>query len=471
MSGLIGGLISGAKALMAHQTGVEVAGRNLANVNTPGYARQRVILGDRVQIQSSFGSIGTGVEALGIKQIRDQFLDIAVIRETSQSARLQAEQSALRRAESNLGEQVDRSADSAAVGDAMHSTNGISAGLNDFFNAFDNLAANPTDAGARQSLLQKADLLANKFNVTDQRLSGLQGDLTAEIDTGVGRVNSLLEQIANLNSTIAQSELGAPGGAVGLRDERQARLEELATFMDFTTRAIPGSNGQIQIVAHDAGGADVLLVDRTSVLGGVTFNGTQFSGGVPAAPLAVSGGALAGLLGARDGTVQQLRDDLKRTADQLTTAVNAAYGVTGANFFETPPTRGLLALDPALNFNTLKATATGDAGANEVALAVSDVARRSFSTAGGDAINGTIGGFFNQTVSGLGGNLSNVNAKLSDQDIVAKMLTAQRDSVSGVSLDEEMADLMKFQRAYQASARVVRVMDEMLDGLINNMLR
>lgn len=456
---------------MAHQTGVQVAGRNLANVNTPGYARQRVILGDRAQIESSLGVVGSGVEALGIKQIRDQFLDVAVTRETSQSARLQAEQSALLRAESNLGEQIDRAADSAFVGDATHSTNGISAGLNDFFNAFDNLAANPTDAGARQSLLQKADLLANKFNVTDQRLSALQGDLTAEIDTGVSRVNSLLGQIANLNGSIAQSELNAPGGAVGLRDERQARLEELATYMDFTTRAIPGGNGQIQILAHDAGGADVLLVDKTSVRGGVTFDGTQFSGGAPATPLALTGGALTGQLGARDGAVQQLRDDLKKTADQLTTAVNAAYGVTGANFFQTPPASGLLALDPALNFSTLKTSATGDAGANEVALAVADVARQSFSTAGGDAIDGTIGSFFNQTVSGLGEKLSGVNAKLSDQDIVAKMLTAQRDSVSGVSLDEEMADLMKFQRAYQASARVVRVMDEMLDGLINNMMR
>lgn len=456
---------------MAHQTGVQVAGRNLANVNTPGYARQRVILGDRAQTESALGVVGSGVEALGIKQIRDQFLDVAVTRETSQTARLQAEESALQRAESNLGEQIDRSADSAFVGDATHSTNGISAALNDFFNAFDNLAANPTDAGARQSLLQKADLLANKFNVTDQRLSALQADLTAEIDAGVTTVNSLLGQIANLNGSIAQNELDAPGSAVGLRDERQARLEELATFMDFTTRPIPGGNGQIQIVARDGAGADVLLVDRTTVRGGVSFDGTQFSGGAPATPLAMSGGALSGQLGSRDGAVQQLRDDLRKTADQFAGAVNAAYSVTGANFFQTPPASGLLALDPALNFTTLKTSATVDAGANEVALAVADIARQRFSTAGGDVIDGTIGGFFNQTVSGLGERLSSVEAKLSDQEIVAQMLTAQRDSVSGVSLDEEMADLMKFQRAYQASARVVRVMDELLDGLINNMLR
>jgi len=471
MSGLIGGLINAAKSLTAQQAGVQVAGRNLANVNNPDYARQRVILGDRVVADSRLGSLGAGVEVLGIKQIRDQFLDIAVTRETSQTASLQAQQSALERAQANLGEQVDRAADSAFIGDATHSTNGISAALNGFFNAFDNLAANPTDAGAKQVLLQKADILANKFNVTDQRLSSLQSDLTAEVDAGVSSVNSLLKQVADLNGAIAQFEIGAPGAAVDLRDQRQARLEELAGYMDFNARSIPGSNGQIQIVAKDAGGADVVLVDKTAVLGGVSFDGTQLSGGAPSTVLGLQGGSLKGQLVARDGAVQQLRDDLKRTADQVAAAVNAAYSPTGANFFQTPPGAGLLALDPTLNFNTLKTSATGDAGANEIALAVADVARMSFSTGSGDAIDGTIGGFFNKTVSGLGQTLAGVDAKLGDQQIVAQMLTNQRDSVSAVSMDEEMADLMKFQRSYQASARVVRVMDELLDGLVNGLIR
>ncbi len=471
MAGLIGGLISAAKSLTAQQAGVQVAGRNLANVNNPEYARQRVILGDRVVVAGRLGPVGTGVEVLGIKQIRDQFLDIAVTRETSQSASLKAQQGAMERAQANLGEQIDRSADSAFIGDATQSTNGISAALNGFFNAFDNLAANPTDAGAKQVLLQKADILASKFNGTDDRLKALQGDLTAEVGTGVSTVNSLLKQVADLNSAIGQFELGAPGAAVDLRDQRQARLEELGGYMDFSTRSIPGSNGQIQIVAKDTAGTDVVLLDRTTVIGGVTFDGTQISSGVPPTVLGLQGGSLKGQLVARDGAVQQLRDDLKRTADQVAAAVNAAYSPTGANFFQTPPATGLLALDPTLNFSTLKTSATGDAGANEIALAVADVARASFSTGSGDLINGTIGGFFTKTVSGLGQTLSGLDAKLGDQQIVQRMLTNQRDSVSAVSMDEEMADLMKFQRSYQASARVVRVMDELLDGLVNGLIR
>ena len=467
MSGLIGNLLSAAKSLTAQQAGVETAGRNLANVNNPAYSRQRVSLGDHVIVDTALGPMGSGVEVLGIKQIRDQFLDVAVTREGSQTGLLQAQQSGLERAQSALGEHVDRSGDSASISTASSSTTGIGAGLNDFFNAFDELAANPMDAGAKQVLLQKADILANKFNVTDERLKSLQGDLTEEVRVGTDKVNSLLSQIADINGEIHKFEIQKPESALDLRDQRQARLEELSKYIDFSTRQIPGGHGQIQVVAKDTAGADVMLVDKTSVTGGISFDGIQISGGAPAAPLGLQGGVLKGQLLVRDGAIQQLRDDIKRTADQLTTGVNAAYSATGANFFQTPPASGLLALDPALNFSTLKATATGDAGANEVALAVADVGRKTYSTGAGAAIDGTIGSFFTKTVSGLGESLNGIDTKLGDQELVEKMTITNRDSVSAVSMDEEMADLMKFQRSYQASARVVRVIDEMLDVLVN----
>lgn len=471
MAGLIGGLINAAQALGAQQAGVEVAGRNLANVNTPGYSRQRVLLGDRVVVDSPFGPLGTGVEALGIQQVRDRFLDVVVTREISQTASLQAQQSALSQAEANLGEQIDSTGNATSIGDTSASGTGISSAVSNFFNAFSNVAANPADAGAKQVLLQKADMLASKFNVTDQRLSTLQSDLTSQMSGDVTTVNSLLKQIGNLNGQIAASELGAPGSALELRDQRQGQLEALAKYMDFSTKTVPGENGQIQVLAKDAGGSDVLLVQKTAVLGGVSFDGVQFSGGAPAAVLGLQGGSLKGNLDARDGTIQQLRDNLKKTATQIATAVNGAYSATGANFFQTPPASGLLAVDPALNITTFKTSTTGDAGANDVALAVADVAKTKFFTGSGDVINGTISDYFTNTVSGFGGSLAGVNSKLSDQQTVESMLTKQRDSVSSVSMDEEMTNLLKFQRAYQASARVVSVIDQMLDGLVNNMIR
>ena len=98
---------------------------------------------------------------------------------------------------------------------------------------------------------------------------------------------------------------------------------------------------------------------------------------------------------------------------------------------------------------------------------MSEVAQKQFSTSRGDLVNGTIGGFYNQIVSGFGAKIAGVDSKLTDQKLVQGMVTQQRDAVSGVSMDEEVADLMKFQRAYQASSRVIGVIDTMLDSLIN----
>ena len=472
MAGLIGDLLISAKALTAQQAGVEIAGRNNANVNNPHHARQRVILGDRVVVDGNPGRVGSGVEALSIEQLRDKFLDIGVTRESSQTGLLQAQQSGLDRAETALGERIDRSTDSSAIGDLTHSSNGISAGLNDFFNTFDELAANPADVGTKQVLLQKADTLANKFNVTDQRLGTLQSDLTAEATVGVSKVNSLLQQIADLNGQIQSVEIGQPQAAVDLRDSRQAAVEELSKYIDFSTRDVPNGNGQIQIVAKDAASNDVVLVDKNLVQGnGIALSGSQITGGVGAPVLGLQGGALKGQLSVRDGAIQQLRNDLKTTADQLAAGVNAAYAPTGGTFFQVPPASGLLALNPTLTATTLKTSATADSGANDVALAVADVGRKTFATASGALIDGTISNFFNKTVSGLGATLSNANTKLGDQQLVEQLMTNRRDAVSGVSMDEEMTDLMKFQRSYQASARVISVIDQMLDGLVNNMIR
>jgi len=468
MAGLLGDLVNASRALAAQQTGVQVAGRNIANVNTPGYARQRVILGERAVIETATGPVGTGVEALGVKQIRDSFLDIQVTRETSRSSYLTAQQEAFDKAESAMGEQIDRSQDSAALGEAKGSTTGLASSLNNFFVAFDSVATSPGESALKQVLLQKADSLVGKFNLADDRLVGLQTDLTAQMTSESAKASSLLGQIAGLNRQIAISEAGAPESALALRDQRQSRLEELGQYLEFTTKAVPGSNGLIQINAKDAGGSDVLLVDGVDKMGDIALNGTGFTGpgGVT---LAINGGSLGGNLSARDGVIQKLRDDIKTTATSLASAVNAAYNPTGAtgDFFRVPPTSGPIQLDPKMTASNLKTSDTGNSGANELALAVANLALKKFSTGSGDLIDGSIGGFYNKIVSGFGETIVGNEAKLGDQKIVADMIARQRDSVSGVSLDEEVTDLMKFQRAYQASSRVISVIDTMLESLIN----
>lgn len=469
MSGLFSTLGSSVKALNAHSRAIEVAGKNLANVNNTSYARQRVIYGDRGTVVTADGAQSLGLEALSVQQLRDSLLDRQVMRETALKAGFEAEQDILGRAQAGLGQSIDRSASATAAG-SNASTGGLAAALDDFFSAFQSVASSPTDIGERQTLLQKAAILTDRFQQTDARLAQVQSDVDTSIATDVDDVNRLLTTIADLNAQIGRIEVGALGTAIDLRDQRQAKLEELATKLPVEVRN--STDGQIQVVMKDAANADVVLVDKAAVTGPVAFNGTGLTGGASATALVFSSGKIYGELNARDGAVQDLRNALDAMAQQLVTAVNSAYNpsaTAGGDFFAAGgTTAGTLALQGGLTAATLRA-GTGAAGDNSVALAVAGIANQSFSTAGGDAIDGTLSQFFSQSVSNLGQALASANSRVDDQTNISNLVKSQRDSVSGVSLDEEMADLVRFQRAFQASSRVFSVVDELLDTVVNRL--
>ena len=130
-----------------------------------------------------------GVQAVGIQQIRDQILDAQLTREISGTSLWQSQQYNLAKAQIDLGIQVDRASDSTAIGDASQTTTGVGSALNDFFNSFQELSANPTDAGAKQVLLEQAGDLVSQFNVTDGRLASLQTDITSQVTSDVNTVN------------------------------------------------------------------------------------------------------------------------------------------------------------------------------------------------------------------------------------------------------------------------------------------
>lgn len=467
MAGLYATLHSSVKAIAAESRAIEITGKNLANVNNPSYARQRVVLGDRGTVITPDGAESLGFEALGLQQLRDRLLDSQVAREVSLSGGYQAEQSAYARAQAALGQGID----GAAAADSTGPTDsGLGAAIDGFFNSFGAFAANPGDDGERAALLQTAGLLTDRFRFSDQRLAQVQSDLTAQVGADVGDVNELLTAIAGLNYQIDRFEVNAPGSAVDLRDQREAKLEELATKLP--VRVVDGGGGRLQLLARGAGGADVVLVDDATVAGPIAFDGTQLTGGAGGAVLALSSGSIQGALTARDGAVQGLRDNLDALAAQLVTAVNGAYnpgGTTGDFFDPTGTTAGSIAVVNTLTPGTLKASDGGPAGDNAVALAVAQLANREFSLAGGDAIDGTFSGHFARTVSTIGGALAAANARVDDQSKVETLVRSQRDAVSGVSLDEELANLMTYQRAFQASSRVFTVVDELLDTVVNRM--
>lgn len=471
MSGLFSTLGSSVKALNAHSRAIEVAGKNLANVNNTSYARQRVIYGDRGTIVTAEGAQSLGLEALAVQQLRDALLDRQVMRETALKGSFEAEQDILGRAQAGLGQSIDRSQSATATG-SNASTGGLAAAIDDFFNAFQSFAARPTDVGERQTLLQKAAILTDRFQQTDARLAQVQSDVDTSIATDVDDVNRLLTTIADLNAQIGRIEVGAPGTAIDLRDQRQAKLEELAAKLPIEVRN--STDGQIQVVMKDAANADVVLVDRAAVLGSVAFDGTNITGGAAATTLVFSSGKIFGQLNARDGAVQDLRDSLDAMAQQFVASVNAAYNPTaipGGDFFGAGgTTAATISLQAGLTAATLRA-GTGAAGDNSIALAVAAIANQSFSTGAGDAIDGTLSQFFSRSVSNLGQALASANSRVEDQTNIANLVKSQRDSVSGVSLDEEMADLVRFQRAFQASSRVFSVVDDLLDTVVNRLGR
>ena len=413
------------------------------------------------------GAQSLGLEVLSIQQIRDVLLDRQLGREIGLSGSFDAQQEALQRALAGLGQGIDGSSDISATGS---SSGGLGAAIDDFFNSFQNLASRPTDAGARQTLLQKTSILTDTLHEADTRLAQVQSDIDSSVTVDVGDANTLINTIADLNAQISRFEISHPGSAVDLRDQRQARLEDLAKIIPVQVRDL--ANGQVQLVAKDAGNADDMLHEGDNVNGSLAFTRTSSTGGTSATTIAHVTGSQQGALTVRYGPVQDLRDNLDAFAAQMVSSVNGAYhptATTGADFFDpTGTTAGTITLRSGLTDATLNA-GTGAAGDNSLAVAVAALATTAFSVSGGDQFDGTFSQFYSRTVSDLGQALSTVTARASDQDSIETLVRNQRDTVSGVSMDEEMADLVKFQRAFQASSRVFSVVDDLLDTIVNHL--
>ncbi len=470
MSGLVATLSQSIRALQAQSRGVETAGRNLANVNNEAYARQRIVLGDRGTVLTPQGAQSIGVEAKSTQQIRDLLLDRQLSREIARTAGIQAESEAYEKAQAALGESIDRA---ESADDVAASGQGLSAVMAEFFNAFQAFAARPTDLGERQNLIQRADILAERFQLTDERLGQIQDDIDAQMGDDVEDTNRLLANIAELNGQIGRFEINNPGSAADLRDQRQAAVEKLAAKIGAETRANATEAGQMDVFVRDASGAEITLVALASVVAPISFDGDVVRAG--GTQVALTTGSIAGRLEARDGAVQTLRDQIDAFAGQLMRSVNQAYNPTGTtgDFFAGDPTApaSSLALAAGLTAVGLKASDGGAAADNTLAVAVAALADRRFSVAAGDLVDGTFAQHFSSTVSGLGRAVAGAAGRLEDQSNIETLVRQQRQSVSGVSMDEEMTDLMKYQRAFQASSRVIAVVDELLETVVNGLGR
>jgi flagellar hook-associated protein 1 FlgK len=477
MSGLFASLNNSVKGLNAQQAGLETSGRNLANVNNSSYARQRVIYGDRGTVKTTTGPQSLGIEALGVESMRDNLLDKQLCRERGITAQLSTAQSALQKAQASLGQSISSSSDTSS---STSSTSGIAECLSNFFTSFASLSANPSDTGERQTLLQNADILVDRINLTDSRLAQNQTDLSTQVISDVSEVNTLLASIADLNREISQAEINTAGNAADLRDSRQAKLEELGKKINFESRAQPGEAGQVQVYTTDSSGNEVLLVSNalsatlTTDAGATSITATNVPGGGANATLSITRGSMSGAMDVRDNAIKTLRTQIDNLTRQLVTSVNDVYsgGTTGLNFFDPSGTSpSSISRNTAVTTANLEPdqTSGGATGDSTIPRGVAALASTIFSSSGGAAIDGTLSQYYNNSVSDLGQELSGINTRLSDQETIEKLVSTQRDAVSGVSMDEELTDMMKYQRAFQASSRVISMINEMLDTIINKM--
>jgi len=459
MLGLIGSLRMGTRSLAAQRQGVEVAGHNLANVNNTAYARQRVSIQSTASGDGFTQPVGTGSEVAAIRQIRDQILDGQVVTEGGVTGSLESQQRAL------------KLASSASAPDSGEGSQQLVTGLTDFFNAFASLASQPASIFEREIAVQKAVALAAQFPALDQRLSRLSDQLDESLDADLDSANALLSDIARLNFQVFRTEAVSGGTANDLRDQRQAKMESLSGLVGFD--AVEASDGSVAILV---GGEPMVVVDtRTKTFEGYTApDGRRLiraSG--TAGPLVVTSGRVHGTMDARDGALKDLRDGIDELAAALIDEVNAIHttglaldGTTGRAFFLGSSAADIrvnqVLLDDPTTLQAAGAPPVGGSfarGDNRTALALSKLGNEAIADLGGQ----TFGGAYNRAVGRLGGELSSVNQRLADQKVVSDLLKGQRDSVIGVSIDEEMTDLTRFQRGYQASAKLITTIDEMLE--------
>ena len=481
MSGLIGSLQNSSGALRVHSKGLEVAGKNLANINNRGYSKERVAIGDRGSIDTGIATESMGVEAMGLRQNRDALLDKSVMREITSTGSLEAAKKVLESAEIALGQFLDRTKDSTSIQNASGASGGgISDALTDFFNAWESFSVKPNDVGERQLLLAKAQILVDKINATDKRLEQVQKDADAQLTTDVGVVNGLLAEIAKTNEYIAKAELVKPFSAVDLRDQRQAKLEELSQYINVQFEPIvPDGLGQITVSSNG-----ISLIDGKNVLGKYEYDPNSAAPTAPATRLKFNAvddtkdatfnlgnlpeGKLGAQITASTSSVKGARDGISLLATNLRSSINEVYQqvdtTNNPQFFAETAAGSKITLNSAITANTLKASAR--TGANDIALKIAGLGTDPITALG---TNVTFVGHFNKTVTVIAQELNTTNIRLEDQKLSQEMAVNNRDAFSGVSQDEEMTDMMKFQRSFQASARHVNVIDSLLEQVVNRL--
>lgn len=453
------GLEIGKRALLAQQLSLNITGHNIANVNTPGFTRQQAIITSNTPLVMPFGSVGTGVEIGDIRRIRSLFLDQQVRGETQKMGKWSFLNQTWSQIESIFSEPQDT---------------GMSALLNQFWNSWQDLANNPESEAARVAVREQGSLLVNSFHHLSNQLDDLRSSLDEDISKMVEQINSIGAQIAELNNSIAQAELTG-GAANDLRDRRDLLVDQLSQYVDVSALEQPGGGltiylGSMSLVEGPASHELSTTVESNgqSLQHRVFFKNTAIGLDNP-------GGQFEGLLETRDTIVVEKQEELDLLARELAAAVNEQHqagqglnNATGIGFFKDDVAG---AADIELSnlilqdVNYIAAGLNGQTGDNSNALNIAAL-RDSMRMRNGET---TFNGFYDAVVGEIGIRTKEAANLEKNQQALVLQLENAKQSLEGVSLDEEMANMIQYQHAYSAAARVISTMDEALDTIINGM--
>jgi len=454
MGGLSGSLNIVLGSLLADQGAIETTSNNIANVNTPGYSRQRADLEETPPIQIGGLNFGTGVELKQIVSLRDSILDLRVNQEAQQQGKLEGFLGPAQQIQSFFNETTGT---------------GLQANLTAFFNSLSQLSTSPSDLNVRQSVLTAAQNLSRSFNQAATNLSTLQTSVNLNVTQSVSQINTLTAQIATANAQVsaAQSANRNPGPFV---DQRQQLLNQLSNLVDISE--INAGNGNLTITTSNGaplvvGGQSFQLSTQTNASTGlqdIISQGTNITS-------QITGGQLAGQLQIRDQEIPAIQNSLDTLGFNLSSAVNTQHklgfdlnGNAGGNLF-TPlasTTGAASQISVAItNPSLVAASADGTPGDNANANALLGLQNQAIAS-GQSPLN-----FYGNLVFKIGNDLSSAQASQSAGSQVLSQLQNLQGGVSNVDLNEESANLIRFQNAYQASARVVSVINSLLDTTIN----
>jgi flagellar hook-associated protein 1 len=445
------GLNTALSGLEAAQAAIDTTGQNIANANTPGYSRQRVVQTDRTPltipalstISGEGAQVGLGVDITTISRVRDQFLDSSYRNQNSQTSGNNTASTLLGQVQAALNEP---------------SASGLSTALNKFWTAMSGLQNDPTNQGAMSAVLGAGQTVAENLNTLSGELSTLQSQVTNQYttltDPTSGPVATDANQIAALNVQIARAQTSGLD-ANALLDQRDQLVDDLSQYSNVYVTAQP--SGMINVsFGNAATAASGGTADSTPLVNGATVD---LSDNLTDTNLSGSSGTLGSLLGLYDATtgtgkIAGYVTTLDNVTNQLVTAVNGAIsgadasGATAPPFFDpTGTTAAAIAVNSSLSTSNPPYTAAEAGAVSKLTGGAADQA-------------------YNAFVTQIGSDVQAANSAQQTSQSLLSAINNQRQSISGVSLDEEMTNLIQYQQAYQASARVMNAIDETLSTLI-----